>query len=91
MDRITRAARRTREAIQDKSHISGWVLPKQQTSYAPDGTWTNIDLDVTPTERRIWTKLSMLGYWVSDIVCVLATAVRQMGELTHLAVDKCTR
>ena len=69
MDRITRAARRTREAIQDKSHISGWVLPKQQTSYAPDGTWTNIDLDVTPTERRIWTKLSMLGYWVSDIVC----------------------
>lgn len=44
------------------------VLPKQETSFAPEGTWTNIDLDVTPPERRTWTPMSVLGYWLSDIV-----------------------
>ncbi|KAF7192474.1 putative permease [Pseudocercospora fuligena] len=57
-----------REHVREKTRLSGWVLPKQETSYAPDGTWTNIDLDVTPPERRTWTAISMLGYWVSDIL-----------------------
>ncbi|CZR50332.1 related to uracil permease [Phialocephala subalpina] len=59
---------RLKESGRGKQHISGWVLPKQQTSFAPDGTWTNIDLDVTPIERRAWKASSILGYWLSDIL-----------------------
>jgi NCS1 family nucleobase:cation symporter-1 len=51
-----------------KTRASGWALPKQSTSFAPDGVWTNIDLDVTPPERRVWTSMSVFGYWLSDIV-----------------------
>jgi NCS1 family nucleobase:cation symporter-1 len=59
---------RARTSIKQKSHVDGWTLPKQSTSFAPEGIWTNVDLDVTPSNRRIWTPLSFLGYWISDIV-----------------------
>lgn len=59
---------KARISIKNKLHLDGWVLPKQSTSFAPEGTWTNVDLDVTPLDRRIWTPLSFLGYWISDIV-----------------------
>lgn len=68
MSRIHRVLKRTGENAKAKTRVSGWELPKQETSYAPDGVWTNIDLDVTPPERRIWTATSVLGYWISDIV-----------------------
>jgi hypothetical protein len=58
----------TKTSITRKRHVDGWMLPKQSTSFAPEGTWTNVDLDVTPLDRRIWTPLSFLGYWISDIV-----------------------
>jgi NCS1 family nucleobase:cation symporter-1 len=29
-------------------------------------TRTNVDMDVTPIERRTWTPLTMLGFWFSD-------------------------
>ncbi|KAG9857620.1 uridine permease-like protein Fui1, partial [Aureobasidium melanogenum] len=58
----------TKASLRAKLHRDGWVLPKQTTSFAPEGTWTNVDLDVTPLERRIWTPLSFLGYWISDVL-----------------------
>jgi NCS1 family nucleobase:cation symporter-1 len=69
MDVVRNRRQRVEASFQGKSKISGWILPKQMTSFAPDGTWTNIDLDVTPVERRIWKAPSILGYWLSDIVC----------------------
>ncbi|KAB5578776.1 putative uracil permease [Coniochaeta sp. 2T2.1] len=54
--------------LRKKSTVQGWVLPKQESSWAPPGTWTNIDLDVTPLARRTWTALTILGYWVSDVI-----------------------
>lgn len=54
--------------LRKKSKVEGWVLPKQESSWAPAGTWTNIDLDVTPLARRTWTSLTILGYWVSDVI-----------------------
>lgn len=68
MDIIRRQKNKLQEKARGKTHVSGWVLPKQPTSFAPEGTWTNVDLDVTPPERRIWTAWSVLGYWVSDIL-----------------------
>jgi nucleobase:cation symporter-1, NCS1 family len=65
---ITDLVSRGRESLRAKRHLSGWILPKQVTSFAPEGTWTNIDLDVTPPERRIWTAWSVFGYWLSDVV-----------------------
>ncbi|KAL2820643.1 NCS1 allantoate transporter [Aspergillus granulosus] len=52
--------------LKEKRHVAGWVLPRQQSSLADEGTWTNIDLDVTPIERRIWGAWTMLGFWLSD-------------------------
>jgi NCS1 family nucleobase:cation symporter-1 len=49
-------------------HVEGWILPKETSSFAPDGTWTNIDLDVVLPERRTWTSITIVGYWLSDIV-----------------------
>jgi nucleobase:cation symporter-1, NCS1 family len=79
---IGRKAQAARESFKAKRHVTGWVLPKQSTSFAPDGTWTNIDLDVTPIERRMWTPWSILGYWVSDIVSALSS--HQQALLSRL-------
>jgi NCS1 family nucleobase:cation symporter-1 len=68
METIRNARDKITESVRGKHRLSGWVLPKQQTSFAPEGTWTNIDLDVTPVERRVWTVPSILGYWLSDVV-----------------------
>lgn len=53
-----------------KTTVKGWVLPKQESSWAPPGTWTNIDLDITPTSRQTWTAWTILGYWMSDVVSI---------------------
>jgi NCS1 family nucleobase:cation symporter-1 len=71
MDFVKQKKARVQESLRGKNTIEGWVLPKQETSFAPAGTWTNIDLDVTPPERRVWTAMSVLGYWVSDIVSLI--------------------
>jgi nucleobase:cation symporter-1, NCS1 family len=57
-------------AVRIKTTLEGWRLPKQESSWAPPGTWTNIDLDVTPPERRTWTSWTILGYWISDVISV---------------------
>jgi NCS1 family nucleobase:cation symporter-1 len=64
---LSAAKRRTVANIQSKSHLHGWVLERQATSFANDeGTWSNIDSDVTPLERRTWGSWSLLGFWCSD-------------------------
>ncbi|RDW85107.1 hypothetical protein BP6252_02697 [Coleophoma cylindrospora] len=57
-----------KENIISKRKSSGWVLKKETSSFAPPGTWTNLDTDVTPVERRTWTSWTMLFYWFSDIL-----------------------
>ncbi|KIW99779.1 uncharacterized protein Z518_10707 [Rhinocladiella mackenziei CBS 650.93] len=66
MDRIDRV----KDEVRKKRHIDGWVLKKQESSWAPPGTWSNIDLDVTPVERRTWTSWTIFGYWFSDIISI---------------------
>jgi hypothetical protein len=29
-----------------KKNVDGWVLPKESSSFAPEGSWSIIDLDV---------------------------------------------
>ncbi|KAK3319511.1 allantoin permease [Cercophora scortea] len=52
--------------LKSKTTKAGWVLPRQSSSFADPGAWTNIDCDVTPVDRRTWTALTMFGYWFSD-------------------------
>ncbi|KAJ9144557.1 Allantoin permease [Pleurostoma richardsiae] len=52
--------------LKAKTRPSGWVLPREPSSFAEEGTWTNIDCDVTPIERRTWTSWTVLGFWFSD-------------------------
>ncbi|KAF2168101.1 hypothetical protein M409DRAFT_21546 [Zasmidium cellare ATCC 36951] len=52
--------------LKAKTKPSGWILPKQSTSFSDKGTYSNIDMDVTPEERRTWTSLTIFGFWISD-------------------------
>lgn len=56
----------TKTNLKHKTKPSGWILPKQAASFADKDDWTNIDSDVTPIERRTWTSLTILGFWISD-------------------------
>jgi NCS1 family nucleobase:cation symporter-1 len=64
--RVTSAKGSLADKTRGKSKLSGWVLPRQTTSFADEGSWTNIDADVTPVERRIWSSFTVLGFWFSD-------------------------
>ncbi|KXT02191.1 hypothetical protein AC578_5958 [Pseudocercospora eumusae] len=52
--------------LKAKRRLSGWVLPKEETSFADKDSYSNIDSDVTPLERRTWTTWTVFGFWVSD-------------------------
>lgn len=41
-----------------KSYLTSteaWVLPKEESALAPEGVWTNADLDPVPPSGRTWT------------------------------------
>jgi NCS1 family nucleobase:cation symporter-1 len=65
---VRERASRVKQGAYEKRKVAGWVLPKESDSFSPEGTWTNIDMDVTPVSRRTWTSWTMLAYWFSDIV-----------------------
>ncbi|EME48022.1 hypothetical protein DOTSEDRAFT_167544 [Dothistroma septosporum NZE10] len=56
----------TKANIKGKTKASGWVLKQEPTSFGDKNTWSNIDMDVTPVERRTWTSLTIFGFWISD-------------------------
>lgn len=64
--RVADTKKQLHEEVKSKSKRSGWVLPRQTTSFADEGTWTNLDSDVTPIERRTWSSLTVIGFWFSD-------------------------
>lgn len=64
--RVSDTKKRLQEKVKGKSRPSGWVLPRQTTSFADEGTWTNVDSDVTPLDRRTWTSVTVIGFWFSD-------------------------
>jgi len=57
---------RVQANVRAKTTLSGWVIPKQKSTFADDDTWTNVDCDVTPVERRTWSTWTLLGFWFSD-------------------------
>ncbi|KAM0519695.1 hypothetical protein ACHAP9_006281 [Verticillium nonalfalfae] len=68
-----------------KRKPSGWVLPRETASFAEEGTWTNIDCDVTPVDRRTWSVWTLGLYWGSDALNIqgwMAPAAIMVGGLT---------
>jgi nucleobase:cation symporter-1, NCS1 family len=65
-ERYTSAKERVVEKGKGKTKLSGWVLNKEKASFADDGSYSNIDSDVTPLDRRIWGNWTLLGFWFSD-------------------------
>lgn len=57
---------RIKDGAMAKTKPGGWVLPMEKGSLTDEGTYSNIDMDVTPIERRTWTALTMAGFWFSD-------------------------
>lgn len=64
--RVVASKQHLKTKIESHSHLSGWKLPKQTTTFADEGTWSNIDSDVTPLERRTWGSFEVAGFWFSD-------------------------
>ncbi|KAJ5093178.1 NCS1 allantoate transporter [Penicillium angulare] len=50
---------------------SSWILPRQESSIAPPGVWTNSDYDPVGADRRIWTSTTIVTYWFSDLVSIV--------------------
>ncbi|XXG95771.1 hypothetical protein Hte_002042 [Hypoxylon texense] len=86
MDFLSRRVGSAQRKLKGKHHVSGWVLPKQRTSFAPEGTWTNADLDVTPPERQLWTSVSIVGYWLSGITWMIGASILVIGLTWREAV-----
>lgn len=63
---LRRRRERIKEHIKQKKSLSGWVLPRQTTTFADEGSWSNIDSGVTPIEQRTWSTWTVLGFWFSD-------------------------
>jgi nucleobase:cation symporter-1, NCS1 family len=66
MDNLRHRTQRVTENVKSKRSKEGWVLPKTAVTFADENTWSNIDSDVTPLERRTWTSWTILGFWLSD-------------------------
>ncbi|PBK99342.1 cytosine-purine permease [Armillaria gallica] len=49
-----------------RSHFS-WKLPKQQSALAPEGVWSNADLDPTPPSGQNWGVLTWWTFWLSAV------------------------
>ncbi|KAM0746563.1 uridine permease-like protein Fui1 [Meredithblackwellia eburnea MCA 4105] len=48
--------------------IKAWEIPKTDSAFAPDGVWSNADMEPTPPEKWTWTTLTFITYWMSDLV-----------------------
>ncbi|OAR05657.1 hypothetical protein LLEC1_04914 [Akanthomyces lecanii] len=56
--------------FKEKLSPKSWTLEKEESSWAPAGTWSNRDLDIVPPEQRTWTSWTMFGYWFSDVISI---------------------
>lgn len=63
-------AESAKESVKARSSLSGWALPKQESSVAPPHVWSNADQDPVPVEKRTWTAWTFVLYWFSDLVTV---------------------
>ncbi|KFZ24299.1 hypothetical protein V502_01223 [Pseudogymnoascus sp. VKM F-4520 (FW-2644)] len=63
---LHRRTEQVKEHVKQKKSAAGWVLPKQISTFADDGSWSSIDSDVTPLDRRTWSTWTVLGFWFSD-------------------------
>lgn len=79
---VQQGAERAKEHAKQKKSISGWVLPKQTSTFADEGSWSNIDSDVTPLDRRTWSTWTLLGFWFSDAL----NAQGWMGAASIIAI-----
>ncbi|KAH7400251.1 uracil permease [Cadophora sp. MPI-SDFR-AT-0126] len=57
--------------------IKSWECPKQESSIAPPGVWSNADQDPVLDVNRTWSHWAFTGYWMSDLVTV---ATWQVGS-----------
>jgi len=70
MSALRERVQKVRTEVKNKTTLDGWALEKQDSSWAPAGTWSNVDLDITPVDRRTWTSWTIFGYWFSDIISI---------------------
>ncbi|KAI0649150.1 NCS1 nucleoside transporter family [Trametes meyenii] len=61
----------------------GWVLEPTPSTFAPNGRWSNKDMDPVPPKGRTWSTFNYIAYWVSDATNVavweLASSMLAIG------------
>jgi hypothetical protein len=62
---------------------SEWALEPEPASFAPNGRWSNKDMDPVPLHLRTWTTWAYVAYWISDATNVgtweLASSMLAVG------------
>lgn len=43
-----------------------WVLTPEASTFAPNSTLSNKDMDPVPPHLRTWTTMNYVFYWISD-------------------------
>lgn len=54
--------------FKEKAGLGSWRLPKEETAFAPEGIWSNIDMEPVPRQDWTWTSATFAAYWFSDLV-----------------------
>ncbi|TDZ34536.1 putative permease [Colletotrichum spinosum] len=56
------------EARRRCTSLRAWELPRHSSAIAPDGVWTNSDMDPVPLTQQTWSIWTILAYWSSDLM-----------------------
>ncbi|KAI0070432.1 cytosine-purine permease [Panus rudis PR-1116 ss-1] len=73
----------TKAALSAYLKPSAWVLEPEESTFAPNSRWSNKDMDPVPPEKRTWSTLNYIAYWISDATNVavweLASSMLAIG------------
>lgn len=52
----------------EKAGLGSWVLEKEDSAFAPEGIWSNADMEPVKREDWTWTTGTFAAFWFSDLV-----------------------
>ncbi|OLN96933.1 putative permease C1683.05-like protein 2 [Colletotrichum chlorophyti] len=65
--------------------VKAWELPKHPSAIAPDGVYTNPDMDPVPLEQQTWSVWTILAYWSSDLMNL--STLQTAGSILAVGLD----
>jgi NCS1 family nucleobase:cation symporter-1 len=56
---------------------STWILEPETSTFAENSSWSNEDMDPVPPQKRTWTMLNYVTFWIS---CAANATVWQLAS-----------